>query len=155
MTSVAVPGPPLVSVWITMNVPNVDIVMESRASAAIGRRLGGVTEEREWETKAELPDHRGADDERDGVADHRPEIRIGEQPRVVIETNEARIRGVYADERQVREARIERPHRRTDEKEREEQGCRHDSGDVRGVPREHDQRIGRAPGRRRCASAPW
>src|SRR2546427_302304 len=62
---------------------------------------------------------------------------------------------VYSDEREVREARVERPYRRTDEKEREEHGCRHDSRDVRGGPREHVQRIGRGPERRRSASAPW
>ena len=117
--------------------------------------LSVVDEERERQTKAELPDHRGAHDERDRVPDHGPEIRIGEEPRVVIETDEARICGVYSDEREIREARVERPDRRTDEKQSEEHGCRHDSGDVRGVPREHVQRIGRGPERRRSASAPW
>ena len=36
------PGPPFVSAWMTMNVPNVDIVMDKSASAAIGLRLGRV-----------------------------------------------------------------------------------------------------------------
>ena len=68
-----------------------------------------VDQERKGESENELPDHRGADHENDRVADHGPEIRIGEQPRVVVEPDKARIRGVDADQGEVREAGIEGP----------------------------------------------
>src|ERR1700687_1460380 len=42
ITSVWNDGPPFVSVWMTMNVPNVDIVIERSVRAAIGRSIGRV-----------------------------------------------------------------------------------------------------------------
>src|SRR6266568_2850739 len=106
--------------------------------------IGVVDEEREREAEAELPDHRGAHNEHDGVADHSPEVRIGQQPRVVVDSYEAWVRRVDADEREVRETGIERPQGGTDKEKGQERCGRHDSGDVRGVPPDHVQRIGRA-----------
>jgi hypothetical protein len=110
-----------------------------------------IEEESEEQTEDELPDDRGSDDEDDRVDDHRRKIRIAEQSLVVLEADEPRARRVDADERLVREARVEGPQRRPDEEEREQDRRRRQTEEVRAVPAER-ARCGRGAGAKRPRS---
>jgi hypothetical protein len=117
--------------------------------------LGVIEQDREQQAEDELADDRGPDDEYDRVEDDGGEVGVAEEALVVVEPDEPRSRRVEADERLVREARVERPDRRADEEQCEEQRGRREAREVRAVPPERDGRGRRAGAQRprsdRCA----
>jgi hypothetical protein len=114
-----------------------------------------IEQDREDKSEDELADDRGPDDEYDRVENDRGEIRVAEEALIVFEPDEPRSRRVEADERLVREARVEGPDRRADEEQREQQRGRREAREGCAVPPERDGRGRRAGAKRprsdRCA----
>jgi hypothetical protein len=107
-----------------------------------------IEQDREQQAEDELADDRGPDDKYDRVEDDGGEVGVAEETLVVVEPDEPRSCRVEADERLVREARVERPDRRTDEEQCEEQRGRREAREVRAVPPERDGRGRRAGAQR-------
>jgi hypothetical protein len=92
-----------------------------------------VEQQREQKPEDELSDDRRTDDEHDRIEDNGREVGIADEALVVVEADEAWAGGVEADERFVREARVQRPERGADEKERKEDGRRRQARQIRAV----------------------
>jgi hypothetical protein len=92
-----------------------------------------VEEQREQQAEDELADHSRADDEHDRVQDDGREIRVADEPLIVVEADETRTRRVDADEGFVGKARIDRPERGSDEEEREQDGRGRQPEEIRAV----------------------
>jgi hypothetical protein len=110
-----------------------------------------IEQDREQQAEDELADDRGPDDEYDRVEDDGGEVGVAEEALVVVEPDEPRSRRVEADERLVREARVERPDRRADEEQCEEQRGRREAREVGAVSPERDG-CGRRAGAQRPRS---